>query len=122
MTVAERIASLGLVIPTPPAPAADYLPWIIHGGLLYVSGQLSIASDGDITGALGRELGLEEGRFAAHACGLNLIAQIKAATDSNLERVARVLKVGGFVRVAPGFRELPAVLDGCSQPRDRVWG
>ncbi len=109
-----RLADLGVVLPTPGAPVANYVPFVVSGNLVFISGQVSIAPEGLITGKLGADVSLERGIEAAHACGVNLIAQLKAACDGDLDRVRRVVKLGGFVNSTPDFTDQPKVVNGTS--------
>lgn len=113
MTALSRLEAAGIVLPTPSAPAANYVPFVMTGNLLFVSGQISMGPQGLVRGRLGETMTLEEGRDAARLCAINLIAQIRAALE-DLERVARVVKLGGFVNCAPDFTDIPQVMNGCS--------
>lgn len=104
---------LGLVLPAPPPPIANYRPWTREGPLLFISGQVSTGPGGDLTGVVGETATLEEGVTAARLCGLNLLSQMKAAIG-DLADVQCVLKVTGFVKAAVGFGFIPNVVDGCS--------
>lgn len=117
-----RIAELGLVIPEPVAPVANYVPYVVAGHLVFVSGQVSIGPGGLITGKLGADLDLAKGVEAAHACGVNLIAQVRAACGGDLDRVKRVVKLGGFVNSTPDFIDQPKVVNGCSDLMVAVFG
>lgn len=120
-TPENRLESLGLTLPKPMAAVANYVPFVITGNLLFVSGQVSIGADGPMRGCLGADLGLEEGQAAAKLCGLNLIAQCKAATG-NLSRIKQVVKLCGFVSATPEFKEIPQVINGCSDLMVNVFG
>lgn len=113
--VATRLAELGLVLPEAPAPAANYVPFTVHAGLVHVSGQLPIR-DGAvaITGKLGAGVSLEQGQEAARLCALAILAQARAACAGDLDRIRRVLRLGGFVASAPGFTDQPKVINGAS--------
>ena len=113
MTALSRLETAGIVLPTPSAPAANYVPFVMTGNLLFVSGQISMGPQGLVRGRLGETMTLEEGRDAARLCAINLIAQIRAALE-DLERVARVVTLGGFVNCAPDFTDIPQVMNGCS--------
>ena len=117
-----RLADLGIVLPTPPAPVASYVPFVQTGALVHISGQVSIDASGGIKGKLGQDVSLEQGQAAARLCGLNLLAQLRAACGGDLDRVARVVKLGGFVNVAPDFDPIPAVVNGCSDLMVQVLG
>ncbi len=118
----NKLADLGIVLPEPVAPVANYVPYVIAGGMVYISGQVSIGPDGLITGKLGRDVDLETGIGAAHACGINLIAQLKAACDGDLSRVKRVVKLGAFVNCTDDFSDQPKVVNGASDLMVAVFG
>lgn len=117
-----RLAELGIVLPTPPAPVASYVPFVLAGDLVHVSGQVSVDASGGIKGKLGAEIEVEEGQAAARLCALNLLAQVKAACGGDLDRVRRVVKIGGFVNVTPDFSPIPQVMNGCSDLMVQVFG
>jgi enamine deaminase RidA (YjgF/YER057c/UK114 family) len=117
-----RLSELGLVLPTPPAPVASYVQFVAVGGLVHISGQVSVDASGGIKGKLGAGLTLEQGQAAAKLCGLNLLAQIKAACGGDLDRLKRIVKLGGFVNVASDFDPIPAVVNGCSDLMVAVFG
>ncbi|MFZ4071576.1 MAG: RidA family protein [Caulobacterales bacterium] len=117
-----RLSELGIVLPTPPAPVASYVPFVAVGGLMHISGQVSVDASGGVKGKLGGGLTLEQGQAAARLCGLNLLAQMKAACGGDLDRVKRIVKLGGFVNVAPDFDPIPAVVNGCSDLMVAVFG
>jgi enamine deaminase RidA (YjgF/YER057c/UK114 family) len=112
--IENRLAELGLSLPPAAAPAANYLPWTIGGGLLFVAGQLPFEK-GEIAvrGRLGADVGIEDGQRAARLCALNILAQAKAALG-DLGRIKRCLKVGGFVACTPEFFDHPTVINGAS--------
>ena len=112
--IEDRLAALGITLPVPVAPVANYVPFVKVGNLVHISGQVSVDASGGIKGLVGQEVDLETGQAAARLCGINLIAQMKAAADGDLSRVRRVVKLGGFVQVAPGFTQIPQVVNGCS--------
>lgn len=109
-----RLAELNIALPTPAAPVANYAPFIVAGNLVFISGQVSIAPDGLITGKLGADVPLERGVEAARACGVNLLAQLRAACGGDLNRVRRVVKLGGFVNSTPDFVDQPIIINGAS--------
>lgn len=117
-----RLKDLGIDLPTPAAPVANYVPYVISGNLVFISGQVSIGPDGLITGKLGADMDLDGGVAAAHACGVNLIAQLKAACDGDLNRVRRVVKLGGFVNSTPDFTDQPKVINGTSDLMVDIFG
>jgi len=120
--IEAQLAELGVILPVPTAPLANYAPFVISGNLVFISGQLSIGPNGLITGKLGRGVSLEDGVQAAHACGVNLIAQLKAACGGDLERVNRVVKLGGFVNCTDDFTDQPKVINGASDLMVGVFG
>ncbi len=124
MTEAEitaRLAELGLTLPEAAAPVAAYVPVVVAGGLAHVSGQLPFVAGKLVRGRLGEDVSLEEGYAAARACGLMLIAQLKAALGS-LDRVERVVKLGGYVNSAADFTDQPKVVNGASELMVAVFG
>lgn len=112
--VEDRLSALGLSLPEPVAPVANYVPYVWSGSLLYVSGQVSLDESGGVRGVVGVDLDLEAGQAAARLCGINLIAQMRAACGGDLGRVSRIVKLGGFVQAGPDFYDIPKVLNGCS--------
>jgi len=117
-----RLAELGLTLPDAPAPAANYVPAVKSGSMLYVSGQISSGPDGLITGKLGAGLSTEDGAAAAKRCALALIAQARAACGGDLDRIARVVKLVGFVNSTPEFTDQPKVINGASDLMVEVFG
>jgi enamine deaminase RidA (YjgF/YER057c/UK114 family) len=113
-TVEDRLKAMGVELPQPVAPVANYVPFVRSGNLVHISGQISIAADGGIKGTVGVDVDLETAQTAARLCGINLLAQMKAACDGDLERVVRVVKLGGFVQAGPDFIDIPKVINGCS--------
>ena len=122
MSAETRARGLGLVIPASVAPIANYVPYVITRGLLVISGQIPIV-DGAIAwrGKLGASISLEQGQAAARQCMLNLLGQIRGAVGS-LDRVIRVVRLGGFVAATPDFFELAAVMNGASDLAVEVFG
>jgi enamine deaminase RidA (YjgF/YER057c/UK114 family) len=120
--IAERLTELGLVLPQPVAPVANYVPFVRAGNLLHISGQVSVDASGGIKGVVGEEVSLEAAQAAARLCGINLIAQMNVATGGDLDRVKRVVKLGGFVQAGPGFFDIPQVVNGCSNLMVEVFG
>ncbi|MFQ5622948.1 MAG: RidA family protein [Paracoccaceae bacterium] len=121
-SVAERLKSLGLDLPDAPAPAANYVPYVQTGNLIFVSGQVSMGEGGFITGKLGADMSVEEGYAAARTCALSLLAQLNAATGGQLDRVTRVVKLNGFVNSTPDFTQHPQVVNGASDLLAEVFG
>ena len=122
MTYAARIAELGLDLPEPAKAVANYVPWVRTGNLVHISGQLSNDASGGIKGTVGVDVSPEDAARAARMCGVNLLAQIKDALDGDLERVVRIVKLGGFVQAGPDFIAIPAVITGCSDLMVEVFG
>lgn len=122
-TIAEAVAALGHVLPAAPAPAANYVPYVQAGNLLYISGQISQDRNGPAwLGHLGDTVSLEDGQKAAQACALAILAQVAAATGGDLARIRRVVKLGVFVASAPGFTQQPQVGNGASDLIAAVFG
>jgi enamine deaminase RidA (YjgF/YER057c/UK114 family) len=115
MNVDARLAELGLTLPAAPSPAANYVPWVVAGGLAFISGQAPVR-DGQyaVTGRVGAEVTLEAAQAAARLCALNILAQVKAAAGGDWSRVKRCVRLCGYVSSAPDFFEQPKVLDGAS--------
>jgi enamine deaminase RidA (YjgF/YER057c/UK114 family) len=114
-TVEKKLADLGIKLPTPAAPVANYVPFVRTGKLLVVSGQLCLGADGKLTakGKLGAGVSIEDGTKAAQAAAINVLAQLKAALG-DLDKVARVVRLGGFINSAPDFVDGPKVMNGAS--------
>ena len=121
MSVSDRLKAAGVILPDARPPVANYVPFVMTGHLLFISGQVSITPDGLIKGRLGEDMTLEQGQQAARACAINLIAQMKAALG-DLDRVTRVVKLGGFVNAAADFTDLPKVVNGCSDLMVEIFG
>ena len=121
MSIEQRLAELGIELPTPAAPVAAYVPVVVAGGMAYVSGQLPFVGGQLVTGRLGDDVSLEQGTAAAQACGLMILAQLKATLGS-LDRVERVVKLGAFVNSATTFTDQPKVANGASELMAEVFG
>ncbi len=121
MSIDSKLADLGITLPAAPAPAANYVPYVQTGNLLFVSGQISAGPGGLITGRLGADMAAEAGAVAARNCGLALLAQARAALGS-LDRITRVVKLTGFVSSTPEFTDQPEVINGCSDLMVEVFG
>jgi enamine deaminase RidA (YjgF/YER057c/UK114 family) len=117
-----RLEELGITLPDPVAPVANYVPFARTGSQVFISGQVSVGPDGLVTGTLGENMDLAGGQAAARLCGINLIAQMRAACDGDLDRVKRVVRLGGFVAAKPGFTDIPQVVNGCSDLMVEVFG
>lgn len=121
MSIEARLTELGITLPQAAAPVAAYVAAVEAGGLLHISGQIALAPDGLMTGRLGEDRDLDYGVAAARVCGLNLIAQMKAALGS-LDRVERVVKLGAFISSAPSFTDQPKVANGASELMVEIFG
>jgi enamine deaminase RidA (YjgF/YER057c/UK114 family) len=122
-TVEKKLAGLGITLPTPASPIANYVPFVRSGNLLIVSGQLCFGADGKLIakGQLGGGVAIEDGQKAARACAINLLAQVKAALG-DLDKVNRVVRLGGFINSAAGFPDGPKVMNGASDLMVEVFG
>lgn len=114
MSIAARLEERGIVIPEAFAPAANYVPFVQVGNILYVSGQISMADGAFITGKVGADLSVEEGAAAAKTCAMGLLAQVNAACGGDIDQLKRVIKLTGFVNSTPEFGEQPKVINGAS--------
>lgn len=114
MSISARLAEKGIELPEGNAPAANYIPYVQVGSLLFVSGQISVNADGLVTGKVGADLSVEEGAAAAKLCALGLLAQVKAACGGDMDRLVRVVKLTGFVNSTPDFKDQPKVINGAS--------
>ncbi|TNE31946.1 MAG: RidA family protein [Alphaproteobacteria bacterium] len=121
MSIDARLEELGINLPAAAAPVASYVPVVIHGDLAFVSGQVSFVDGKLLTGRLGEDISLEDGIKAARGCGLMILAQLKAALGS-LDRVERVVKLGGFVNCTADFTDQPKVINGASDLMLEVFG
>ena len=121
--IEKRLANLGIVLPDAPAPVANYQPYVVAGNFVFLSGQVTLWN-GEIRylGKIGDELSVEEGYQAARMCGLNLIAQVRAACQGDLGRVRQVVRLGAFVNCVEGFSKHPQVVDGASDLMAEVFG
>ncbi|HEX2653381.1 MAG TPA: RidA family protein [Xanthobacteraceae bacterium] len=113
--IEKKLADLGITLPTPAAPVANYVPFVRTGNFIVVSGQLCFGSDGKLVakGKLGGTVSIEDGQKAAKACAINLLAQIKAGIG-DLDKVVRVVRLGGFISSMPDFLDGPKVMNGAS--------
>jgi len=121
MSVLERLMAAGVNLPEPRPPVVNYVPFVVTGNVLFISGQVSAGPDGLVVGRLGENMTLEQGQAAARICAINLIAQMKLALG-DLERVTRVVKLGGFVNAAGDFTDIPKVINGCSDLMVEAFG
>ena len=113
--IASRIKELGIELPTAASPAANYVPYVLSGNQVVIAGQIPFWN-GELTGLgkLGSNLSVDEGAEIARVCGLNLLAQLQVACGGDLDRVSRVVKLGGFVNCIDSFTEQPEVINGAS--------
>lgn len=121
MSIERRLSELGIELPQAAAPVAAYVPVVIAGGLAHVSGQLPFIGGQLVTGRLGEGVSLEQGAAAARACGLMILAQLRAALGS-LDRIERIVKLGAFVNSAADFTDQPRVANGASELMQEVFG
>jgi enamine deaminase RidA (YjgF/YER057c/UK114 family) len=120
--VETRLAALGITLPAAAAPVANYVPFVRSGNLVHISGQVSRDAGGGITGVVGEDVDFDTAVSAARLCGVNLIAQMKAACDGDLSRIVRVVKLGGFIQAGPAFFDIPQVVNGCSDLMVEAFG
>ena len=113
--IEKKLTNLGISLPTPASPIANYVPFVRTGNLLVISGQLCFGADGKLVakGQLGGGVSIEEGQKAGRACAVNLLAQLRAALG-DLDKVRRVVRLGGFINSTPGFTDGPKVMNGAS--------
>ena len=120
--ILERIKQLGLNLPDAPAPAANYVPFMISNKLIFVSGQIPMIENKLVQGKVGFDMDIPEAILAAKACGLAIIAQLNSATNNNLDNIKRIIKLGGFVNSADDFTQHPEVINGASDLMVEVFG
>jgi enamine deaminase RidA (YjgF/YER057c/UK114 family) len=121
--IERKLAQLGVTLPTPASPIANYVPFVRIGDTLVISGQLCFGGDGKLVakGQLGGAVSIEDGQKAARTCVINLLAQLKVALG-DLDKVTRVVRLGGFINSAPGFADGPKVMNGASDLMVEVFG
>jgi enamine deaminase RidA (YjgF/YER057c/UK114 family) len=118
-----RLQELNITLPAPPAPVASYVPYVVTGNTVFISGQVTMADGGlKYVGKVGADISLEDGKAAARLCAINVIAQVKAACGGDLDRVKRCVKVGVFVNAVPDFTQHPEVANGASDLFQEVFG
>ena len=122
MDINAALIDKGIVLPDAPPPAANYIPYVKVDKLVFVSGQVSQNENGFIKGVLGKDLNVEEGYNAARHCAISLLAQLKSAVNGDLNKVTKVVKLGGFVNSAPDFTEQPSVINGASDLLVELFG
>lgn len=113
--ISARLSELGITLPSAPMPVASYVPFVVSGNLIFISGQVPLGANGlEYRGKLGQDFDVEAGQAAARLCGLNVLAQMNAALEDDLDRVVRIVKLGGFVNCTDDFSEQPQVINGAS--------
>ena len=118
-----RLRELGITLPTPPAPVASYVPFVISGKQVFTSGQVTLAPEGlKYVGTIGKDLTFEDGQAAARLCAINVMAQAKVACDGDLDRIKRWVKLTVFVNAVPGYTQHPEVANGASNLLVEVFG
>jgi enamine deaminase RidA (YjgF/YER057c/UK114 family) len=118
-----RLEEMGIELPEPAVPVANYVAYVITGNLIFVSGQVPVvAGEFKYVGKVGGDLTVEDGQAAARLCGINIIAQVRQALGGDLDRVTRVVKLGGFVNSTPEFTGQPQVINGVSDLIGEVFG
>jgi enamine deaminase RidA (YjgF/YER057c/UK114 family) len=121
--IESRLRKLQITLPEAAAPAANYVPWVISGSQVHVAGQVPVGVKGlEFQGKVGADFSVEEGQRAARMCALNIIAQLRAAAGGDLDRVSRIVKLGGFVNCSPEFDQHPTVVNGASDLMVKVFG
>lgn len=118
----RRLEALGIRMPTPPKPSANYVPYRRSGNLIYIAGQVSDTCTERFVGKLGEDLDVEAGRQAARLCAINILAQLHAALDGQMDKVVGCVRLGGFVNASPTFAEHPKVINGASDLMVEVFG
>ncbi|MFW2541129.1 RidA family protein [Primorskyibacter sp. 2E107] len=120
--IETRLAELGLTLPDAPAPAANYVPYVLTGNTLYVSGQISMKDGALVCGKLGDTMDVDAGAAAAQSCALSLLAQVRAACGGDLSKLKRVVKLTGFVNSTGDFTDQPKVINGASDAFVEILG
>lgn len=118
-----RLKALGIDLPSPTKPVANYVPFVRTGNLVFISGQVTM-SHGELryVGKVGKEISLEDAKKAARLCGINILSNLKAALDGDLDKVVRCVKLVGFVNAIENFTQQPEVVNGCSDLMVEVFG
>ncbi len=118
-----RLKELDITLPKAASPVANYVPFVVTGNLVFVSGQVTLGPNGlEYVGQVGKEFTVEQGQAAARLCALNVVAQLREACGGNLDRVTRCVKVTGFVNAVPGFAQHPEVVNGASDTFVQIFG
>ena len=121
--IEARLKDLDITLPSPNAPVANYVPYVVSGSLVFISGQVTMSPDGlKFVGKLGADISLEDGKAAARLCAVNLLAQLKAACGGDLDRVRRCVKLGVFVNATPDYYKQPEVANGASELMQEIFG
>ena len=121
--IAKRLEELGIELPDAAAPVANYVPFSQEGSLVFISGQLPIENGSLLfTGIVGDTIDADEANKAARQCAVNIIAQLRSACGGDLDRVRRIVKIGGFVAARPDFTDYPKVVNGASDLLVDVFG
>jgi enamine deaminase RidA (YjgF/YER057c/UK114 family) len=122
-SIDENLKALGIVLPTPMKPVANYVPWVKSGNMVYISGQGAVV-EGKVlfSGKLGDTVSLEDGAKSARLTGINLLAQLREAADGDLSKVKRIVKLVGFVACTAEFADQPKVINGASDLMVEVFG
>jgi len=121
--IETRLKELDITLPSPPAPVASYVPYVVSGNLVFISGQVTLAADGlKYVGTVGKDMTIDDGKAAARLCAVNVLAQLNAACGGDLERVTRCVKLTVFVNAVPGFTQHPEIANGASDLIVEVFG
>ena len=122
LNIEKKLSSLSLKLPSAPAPAANYLPYVITNKLLFISGQISANENGLIKGVVGQNMSIEEGYIAAQNCGLSLLAHLNVAINGDFQKFKRVIRIAGYVNSSNNFEDHPKVVNGVSDLMVSVFG
>jgi len=118
-----KLKDLGITLPKAAAPVANYVPYVVSGNLVFISGQVTVGPNGlEYVGIVGKEISVEDAKLAAKLCAMNLVAQLREACHGDLDRVKRCVKLTGFVNAVPGFDKHPEVVNGASDFMVQVFG
>lgn len=121
--VETRLNELGITLPKASAPVANYVPFVVTGNLVFISGQVTNGPNGlEFVGQVGKDFTVEQGQAAARLCALNIVSQLREACGGNLDRVRRCVKVTGFVNAVQGFSQHPEVINGASNTLVEIFG
>ena len=120
--IKNKLESLNIILPPAPAPAANYVPTVKSGNLIFVSGQIPVVNGNMIVGKVGHNIEIEEAVAAARACGLAIIAQLNEATNSNLDKISQIVKLGGFVNSTSEYKNHPKIINGASVLLVKIFG